>query len=326
MNEKNNQTHDANDASRGSTGSSLITVVICTHNRAHWLEKTVQSVLDQISDGTELLVIDNASTDETPSVVCDLTRTHPSIFVWREERLGVAFARNTALAKAKGEYVLFLDDDEIAEPGWLTAYTRFIAEHNSVRLGCVGGPSIPFFEKTPPRWIDPARFGLDLGEPARLLAGVNSLGAGNSAYRRLTALRLGGFCTALARHEDSELNGRLQAAGYEVWWLPNARMRHHIPASRLTLAHQSRLAFAEGSASAVVRLRQIKCPISRWFYCLGRSVVAPFHVGLKLVLAGITLPWRHGRIAARTWLHVPRTWGVVFGLWTQRRHCGKNVS
>ncbi len=309
-----------------SPNPTLLTVAVCTRNRARWLEKAVGSILAQAQAETEILLVDNASTDDTPAVVAALKTAHPAISSWREPRLGIAHARNAALAKARGEYVVFLDDDEIAEPGWLQAYTRFLTESPPTSLGCVGGPAIPEFETPPPSWINPANFTLDLGEPARRLSGINSLGAGNCAYHRCAALGLGGFNPALKRQEDSDLNTRLQNHGFEVWWLPNARMRHHIPASRLTLAQQSRLAFAEGSASAVVRLRQIKCPISRWFYCLGRSVVAPFHVGLKLFLAGITLPLRHGRIAARTWLHVPRTWGVVFGLWTQRRHCGKNAS
>ncbi len=304
----------------------LFTVAICTRNRAALMEEAARSVLAQIRKDTDLLIVDNGSTDHTGSVAASLRAANPVVSVWREERPGVAHARNTALAKARGEFVIFLDDDETAEPGWLAAYAGFILQHQERPLGCVGGPAVPWFEAAPPSWIDPAHFGLDLGEPARILTGVNSLGAGNSAYRKSAVQQCGGFCPALARHEDSELNTRLQLAGYEVWWLPGARIQHRIPLSRLTLIQQSRQAFSEGRSAAVVRLRQLDRPIGRWLYCLARSTAAPFHIALKLILAGVSLPWAHGRTAARTWLHVPRIAGVICGLWSARRGSGKSAS
>src|SRR2546426_8522794 len=100
----------------------LVTVAICTRNRAAFLEKAVHSVLRQITDNTEVLIVDNASTDETPKMAAQLAATNSCVTVCRENELGLSAARNTALVKARGKYVIFLDDDAVAEQGWLEAY------------------------------------------------------------------------------------------------------------------------------------------------------------------------------------------------------------
>jgi len=98
-------------------GGPLITVAICTHNRAAYLDEAIRSVLAQIHDDTELLVVDNASTDNTAQVVRQFASHQPPVVGIYEARPGISFARNTAFLKARGRYVLFLDDDATAEPG-----------------------------------------------------------------------------------------------------------------------------------------------------------------------------------------------------------------
>src|SRR5712691_580177 len=92
----------------------LVTVAICTRNRAPFLEQAVRSVLAQIHDDTEILIVDNASTDETPRVAAALAATNGCVTVRRELSPGIIIARNAALANARGHFVLFLDDDEVA--------------------------------------------------------------------------------------------------------------------------------------------------------------------------------------------------------------------
>ena len=77
------------------------------------------SVLPQLAGTTAIMIVDNASTDETALVAGKLAASHPAVKALREDELGLSAARNCALQHAGSEYVLFLDDDAVAEPGWL---------------------------------------------------------------------------------------------------------------------------------------------------------------------------------------------------------------
>ena len=133
----------------------LITVAICTRNRAGFLEQAVRSVLPQITGDTDVLIVDNASTDETPTITAQLKSLHSCVSVCREPELGLSAARNTALARARGQYVIFLDDDAVAEPGWLAAYRGLLGKALSVNIAAAGGAVFPRYETALPVWLDP---------------------------------------------------------------------------------------------------------------------------------------------------------------------------
>src|ERR1044071_9743808 len=92
----------------------LITVAICTRNRCQGLLQAVESVLPQLTAKTELLIIDNGSIDETQREAQRLRQRDPRVRYELARRPGIACARNAALSRAHGIYVLFLDDDEKA--------------------------------------------------------------------------------------------------------------------------------------------------------------------------------------------------------------------
>src|SRR5205807_9766350 len=117
-----------------SGATPLITVAICTRNRAASLQKAVDSVLPQLSEDIELLIVDNASTDNTPEVAMHLAAANRQVTVCLEDEVGLSAARNKALLQARGQYVLFLDDDAVAEPGWLAAYHQFLSAPPSGRI------------------------------------------------------------------------------------------------------------------------------------------------------------------------------------------------
>jgi glycosyltransferase involved in cell wall biosynthesis len=94
-------------------GNPLISVVICAHNRAKFLPETLSSAFAQTYSPIEILVYDDGSTDGTP----ELMRSYGDQvrYVWREN-VGVARARTAACRLARGEYIAFLDDDDIMVP------------------------------------------------------------------------------------------------------------------------------------------------------------------------------------------------------------------
>ncbi len=275
----------------------LITVAICTRNRAHFLQRAIESVLPQMFDGTELLIVDNASTDNTAEVAARLASSNPRLTVCCENEIGVSAARNTALKKARGQYVLYLDDDATAEPGWLAAYQSFLSAPPSAGIAVVGGAVFPVYEAPPPKWIDPQRK-LDLSRSPKRFPYRASLAEGNSAYRRSVALEIGMFDTRLGPkgevrgyREGGDINLRLQDAGYEIWWLPDAAIRHVVHANRLNLRWVMYSAFKEGQSVAIQRLNEKKGRAHRALFRFGRLAAAPFHFTINLLAALFLWPF-----------------------------------
>lgn len=97
----------------------LISVAVCTRNRHHSIGATLESLQHQQYANYEVMVIDNAPSDDaTERVVRDL---HPGVRYILELQPGLDNARNRAMREARGEIVAFIDDDAIADPGWLQA-------------------------------------------------------------------------------------------------------------------------------------------------------------------------------------------------------------
>jgi glycosyltransferase involved in cell wall biosynthesis len=290
----------------------LITVAICTRDRAAFLGKAVRSVLRQMTGDTELLIIDNASTDDTPAVAARLASSNPRVTVYREAELGISAARNRALKKAHGEFVLFLDDDETAEPDWLATYQRFLSAPPSEKIAVAGGAVFNEYEVLPPKWIN-ASVTFNRGGLPKRLPYRGSLYGGNAAYRREAALAVGMFDTQLGRGEDSDLILRLQDAGHEIWWLPGAAIRHFVPASRMKFRGVMCGRFNDGRFIAIQRLKSRRDGLDRGFYRVGRIVAAPFHALVHLLAALFTLPLNYPK-AAEHLLQACRNCGLAWQL------------
>ncbi len=274
----------------------LITVAICTRNRAALLEKAVRSVLPQLAGDTELLIADSASTDETPAVAARLASSGPRITIYREAKPGISTARNAALKQARGEFVLFLDDDETAEPDWLATYQRFLSAPPSEKIAVVGGAVLNEYEIALPRWANVGAT-FNCGDLPKCLPYRGSLYGGNAAYRRETALAVGMFDTQLSRGEDSDLMLRLQDAGHEIWWLPGAAIRHFVSARRMKFRWMMRGRFNDGRFIALQRLKSRRGSLDRGCYRVGRIVAAPFHALAHLLAALIALPLNYPKAA-----------------------------
>jgi glycosyltransferase involved in cell wall biosynthesis len=193
--------------------------------------------------GWEILVIDNNSADQTRQVVEDLQRRHPErIRYIFEPQQGISHARNAGIRQARGEILVFLDDDETASLNWVENLT---ANLHSGEWAGAGGRVLPPSSFSPPRWLsaqssiitgplavfDPALEAGQLHEPP--------FGA-NMAFRREVFDKYGGFRTDLGRtgtnmisNEDTEFGRRLMAAGLRLRYEPSALTYHPVEESRL---------------------------------------------------------------------------------------------
>src|SRR5688572_6482931 len=113
---------------------SKVSVIIPTHSRPHLLRRAVESARAAGTD-LEVIVVDDASTDQTAEVCREL----PGIKYVRVDRnQGVAGARNLGLMHAQGEYIAFLDDDDLRLPGSLDHQVQHLDAHPEVGFVCGG--------------------------------------------------------------------------------------------------------------------------------------------------------------------------------------------
>lgn len=136
----------AGDAGRRVSGETPVSVIIPAYNAASTLGATVKSVLAQTHDRLEIFIVDDGSTDDTGAIASDLAAFDDRITVIRRENGGVARARNTALGRASGEFVAWLDADDLWHPTKIERQLNVLA----------AAPRPPAFVYTGYRLIDVA--------------------------------------------------------------------------------------------------------------------------------------------------------------------------
>ncbi len=114
-----------------ATPMPLVSIVMPTYNRADTIGRAIASVRAQSWSDWELIVVDDGSTDNTPSLLAGLD---PRIRFLRQENQGVTAARNTGLAASRGQLVAFLDSDDEWLPHHLALATGFFAAHPDEHL------------------------------------------------------------------------------------------------------------------------------------------------------------------------------------------------
>jgi len=119
-----------------------VSVVIPTYNYARYIREAIDSVLAQTYRDSEIIVIDDRSTDDTKGVV---SQYGPEIEYIRQENQGLSAARNTGIRNSKGEYIAILDSDDIWLPSKLEKQIKLF-EANS-ELGLVYSDGLVFGEK-----------------------------------------------------------------------------------------------------------------------------------------------------------------------------------
>ena len=104
-----------------------ISVVMPTRDRSHTLGRAIESVVAQTYPNWQLVVVDDGSTDDTASVLSAIDDHR--VLVERTAGIGAAAARNHGLGVASGDFVAFLDDDNVMDPGWLRAVAEYTGRH-----------------------------------------------------------------------------------------------------------------------------------------------------------------------------------------------------
>jgi glucosyl-dolichyl phosphate glucuronosyltransferase len=244
-----------------------VSVLIGTFNRCDLLAATLDSVAAMRVSRTldwEVIVVDNNSSDDTRKVVEDRARLFPvPVRYLFEPRQGKAYAINTGVAASTAGIVAFTDDDVQVDADWLDAAVRPLMSRDDVHY--TGGPVAPIWDVPPPPWVTGnssvlrgplalLNYGPDafvFEERRRIPIGVNM------AICRTMIDRVGGFHSAMDRRGTSLLGQgqaefffRTRAAGLKGLYVPEMRVRHHVPPSRMTAGYHRRWWYWKGVARA----------------------------------------------------------------------------
>jgi glucosyl-dolichyl phosphate glucuronosyltransferase len=249
------------------TQPPVVSVVMCTYNRAHLLSGAVDAVVGQKDPATppfELIVVDNNSTDSTRTVIERAETRDGRVRYLLETKQGLSHARNAGIAAARSPLIAFTDDDVRVGPDWLATIMDTVRAHPGVSV--VGGKVLPIWPAPPPPWLTPEHWGplalVDYGErPVRVDTGnpLCLVGA-NLAIVRGAFDRVGGFATDVQRvrdsvgsSEDHEFLLRLFGVGGHGIYDPRIVVHADVQPDRLERAYHRRWHTGHGHFHAVMR-------------------------------------------------------------------------
>lgn len=231
-----------------------LSVVVCTYKRQNSLLKTLDSIAQQklLSKSLEIIVVNNYPEDAglknavSAHVDQNLLFRQLSISVVDCPLPGLANARNVGISQARGEIVVFVDDDATLDDGALSAFHEAFASDPA--LGVVGGHIYLQVPEINGIWTDDwkpywSHFETDYKELTRVEHWWEFPWGANWAARKKALLKSGGFRSAYGR-SGGDFNGgeeivaasQVKQIGYEVAVLPQAAAKHHVETARISLS------------------------------------------------------------------------------------------
>lgn len=257
-----------------------ISIIVCSHNRAAALENTlhaIDAVVVPSGCDAELVVVDNASTDNTSAIARQTRMEKMPVRCLFESRKGLSNARNTGIVQTRGEIVVFTDDDVAPAPNWLEQLAQPLLEGRCD--GVAGGVRLaehlrrPWMNQTHRNWLaaqNPAPH-----DTAQLVGA-------NMGFHRSVLERVPGFdpelgAGALGYGEDTLFSMQMIEAGYRLRSASDAVVIHHLDASRLRRSAWLSAANKHGATSAYIlhhwRHGVIDWPLVRFCYLGGKLLL-----------------------------------------------------
>lgn len=218
-------------------------LVVCTYNRRAELGRCLDSLLPQLREDVELIVIDDGSTDDTPAYLASLP-PRPRLRIQRVTNQGLSLNRDLGARLASAPWVTYLDDDAWVPEGWLDRL-RALCANLPPETAAVGGRTRLPWRDARPAWMHP-----DLAcyltefdpspETATHPDFVPFVGA-NMTVRREWVLKVGGFADgclgrkkgSLLSREETWFWKRIRAAGARGLYDSDIWVWHDLPPSRL---------------------------------------------------------------------------------------------
>jgi len=291
-----------------SANEMKLTVVVCTHNRAQLLARTLASLNQSARPpgcGVELLVIANACTDRTAEVL-ESYRNQPTADNWiplrwvTEPAAGKSHALNRAVAMVDDGILAFVDDDHRVDENYLAEVCK--AGRAYPQAGMLCGRILADWDGREPSWVHdtgPYRIyplpvpNFQQGDQSKEISAEGPApGGGNLCVRRAVFDRIGTFSTALGPHghdlgggEDTDFVYRCLAAGERIQYVPTILQYHYVDPERLRFAYLLRKSFQRSRSGIRSQSRQsTSVPLYMW-----RKIATYFMLG------ALSLSWPRTR-------------------------------
>jgi len=245
-------------------------VIICCYNSSSRLPDTLKYLAVQKVSALvqwEVIVVDNASTDNTAEIArleWERNGAPVPIRIVEQPIPGQSAARDKGYEVSSYEYLLYVDDDNWLAPDYISI--AYDIMHQNKNIGILGGQCTAAFEQTPPAWFEAKQLMYAVGKQGAKGGPIISLrhylfGAASiirksawtrlreNNFRFLTVGRSGG---KLSGGDDMELNKAFLMLGYTLWYDERLRFVHFMSAGRLNWDYLVRI--GQGSASSFIPL------------------------------------------------------------------------
>lgn len=245
-------------------GDVEISILMCTLNRAEYLEDALARLVAQSAKDRfryEIVIVDNGSTDHTRQIVREAAaQSSIPIRYLFEPSPGIGKARNRSIKAARGPWLAFVDDDELAELNWL-AELMSAAESTGAQI--VGGSVLLDLPDSVLETLGREtrrslreRAADRYGDRVSLCPPRAILGTGNLLLHREVISRVGAFDEMMHMGgEDADFLIRARSLGYEAWFVPTAVVQHRIPQLRFGKVYFRRDSLQSGAMLAALTVR-----------------------------------------------------------------------
>jgi mycofactocin system glycosyltransferase len=201
-----------------------ISIIIPVYNRLQDIKACLDSLLhlDYPCDKLEIIVVDDASTDETPDVVS----RYPVVMIRNKENRQAPYCRNRAAARARGDILAFIDSDCLSDSNWLL---ELVPAFKDLKIAAVGGLVESYYHTRPLDRYEQVRSSLKMGLWPQRSASNNSffyVPSCNLLVRKEVFMQTGGFDEALVVGEDVDLCWRIRNRGFHIEYQPAGRVFH----------------------------------------------------------------------------------------------------
>ena len=200
--------------------SPLVSIILCTYNRAHLVTRAIGSVLTQSYRDWELIIIDDGSADDTGKVVMPVVKSDPRITYVYHANQGLARARNIGIALASGEYSTFLDSDD-----------EYREQHLSVRIRVMGKRPSPALIYGGIEYVGPVKrqYVADARHPGKRIHLSKCYASGTFFARTSLFKKLNGFRNLIFA-EDLDFIRRARKKGLKVAKVKERTYRYRVDA------------------------------------------------------------------------------------------------
>lgn len=268
----------------------MLSLIICTYNRDKYIYNVLKSIADNNFDKTnyEIVLVNNNSTDNTIEECKRFQLDFPDVNYqyFLEECQGLSYARNRGIKEAKGDILVYVDDDALVNKEYLQAYSDFFK--NYPNAFAAGGPIIPKYETEQPSWMSYYTKELVTGY---LYKGNQIIefkkrrypGGGNAAFKKEVFDEIGLFNVDLGRKgnnllgaEEKDIFDKMEAKAMKYYYIPNAILYHIIPEAKLKKEYFNKLTYSIGKSERMRTLKISKAKYSKRLFSEGIKWGASF--------------------------------------------------